>query len=102
MVKKYTLLSNEQREELCRLIHDEGLTIKEASVRTGVPYPNAKAVNKTFERERRTDKRHAKVHRFIMPPRIINIPSGKRPTLHLMNNQQPPVHNLVTYASHLR
>jgi len=74
MVKKYTLLTNDQREELCRLIHDEGLTIKEASVRTGVPYPNAKAVNKTFERERRTDKRHAKVQRVILPPRIINIP----------------------------
>jgi hypothetical protein len=29
-----------------------------------VPYPNAKAVNKTFEKERRTDKRHAKVFRY--------------------------------------
>ncbi len=77
MVKKYILLSNEQREELCRLIHDEGITIKEASVRTGVPYPNAKAVNKTFERESRTDKRHAKaVHRVVMRPRIVNIPGG--------------------------
>ena len=45
-------------------------------MRTRVPYPNAKAVNKTFERERRTDKRHAKVHRFVMPPRIKNIPGG--------------------------
>jgi len=52
MVKRYVLLSNDQREELCRLIHDERLSIKEAAVRTGVPYPNAKAVNKTFERER--------------------------------------------------
>ena len=74
MVKKYVLLNNEQREELCRLIHDERLTIREAALRTGVPYPNAKAVNKTFEREFRTDKRHAKVHRLILPPRIINIP----------------------------
>jgi hypothetical protein len=49
MVKRYVLLSNDQREELCRLIHDEGLSIKEAAVITGVPYPNAKAVNKTFE-----------------------------------------------------
>jgi hypothetical protein len=76
MVKRYVLLSNEQREELCRLIHDERLTIKEASVRTGVPYPNAKAVNKTFERESRTEKRHAKVQRLVMRPRIINIPGG--------------------------
>jgi transposase-like protein len=74
MVKRYVLLSNEQREELCRLIHDEGLSIKEAASRTGVPYPNAKAVNKTFERESRTVKRHAKVHRVESRPRIINIP----------------------------
>ena len=48
MVKKYILLTNEYREELCRLIHSEGMTIKEASEKTGIPYPNAKAVNKTF------------------------------------------------------
>ncbi len=60
MVKKYVLLSNEQREELCVLIHRDGLTIKEAAKRTGIPYPNAKAVNKTYEREQRTDKRHVK------------------------------------------
>ncbi len=65
MVKKYVILSNEQREELCRLIHEEGFTIKEAAFRTGIPYPNAKAVNKTFERESRTDKRHAKVNPVI-------------------------------------
>lgn len=53
--------------ELCRLIHDEGLTIKEASKRTGIPYPNAKAVNKTFERERRTQKKHLK---FLEPREI--------------------------------
>jgi len=31
MVKKYVLLSNFQRGELCRLIHEEGLTIREAA-----------------------------------------------------------------------
>jgi hypothetical protein len=51
MVKKYVLLTNNQREELCRLIHLEGLTIKEAAECTGIPYPNAKAVNKTYQRE---------------------------------------------------
>jgi len=60
MVKKYTLLTNKQRMELCRLIHHEGLTIKEAARVTGIPYPNAKAVNKTFEREQRTQKKHLK------------------------------------------
>ena len=48
MVKQYVLLTNIQRHELCRLIHEDGLSIKEASKRTGVPYPNAKAVNKIF------------------------------------------------------
>ena len=48
MVKKYMLLSNDKREELCRLIHAEGMSIKEAAERTGIPYPNAKAVNKTY------------------------------------------------------
>lgn len=60
MVKQYVLLTNIQRHELCRLIHEDGLTIKEASKRTGVPYPNAKAVNKIFEKERRTAKKHLK------------------------------------------
>lgn len=65
MVKKYVILTNEQREELCQLIHSEGVTIKEAALRTGIPYANAKAVNKTFEKEHRTDKRHAKVNRML-------------------------------------
>ena len=60
MVKKYILLTNKQRLELCRLVHNEGLTIKEAAKVTGIPYPNAKAVNKTFEREQRTQKKHQK------------------------------------------
>ena len=62
MVKQYVLLTNSQRLELCRLVHEEGLTIKEAAKRTGIPYPNAKAVNKTFEREKRTLKKH---HKFL-------------------------------------
>ena len=49
--------------ELCRLIHQEGLTIKEAAKVSGIPYPNAKAVNKIFEREQRTQKKH---HKFLV------------------------------------
>jgi len=63
MVKHYVLLTNKQRLELCRLIHHEGLTIKEAARVSGIPYPNAKAVNKTFEREQRTNKKH---HKFLI------------------------------------
>jgi hypothetical protein len=64
MVKHYVLLTNKQRLELCRLIHHEGLTIKEAARVSGIPYPNAKAVNKIYEREQRTNKKH---HKFLIP-----------------------------------
>lgn len=57
MTKKYHILNNNQRTELCRLIHDEGLTIKEAARLIDIPYPNAKAVNKVYENERRTNKK---------------------------------------------
>ena len=60
MVKHYTLLTNVQRQALCRLIAEEGLSIKEASLISGIPYPNAKAVYKTFRREYRSDKKHSK------------------------------------------
>lgn len=68
MVKKYVLLSNLQRSELCRLIHEEGLTIREAARMTQIPYPNAKAVNKTYEREQRTLKKHINFQVTIKDP----------------------------------
>ena len=58
MVKNYMLLTNQQREHLCWLIHREGLNIKQAAIIAGVPYPNAKAVNKTFMLEMRSEKKH--------------------------------------------
>jgi transposase-like protein len=45
MVKKYRRLTDDQRRELVRLINEQGYTIKEASRRLDIPYPNAKAVN---------------------------------------------------------
>jgi len=42
-------------------VHEEGLTIKQAAVVTGIPYPNAKSVNRIFQREHRIAK---KVSRF--------------------------------------
>lgn len=69
MVKQYVLLTNAQRKELIRLIHVEGLTIKDAATRLDVPYPNAKAVNKIFKKERRTEKRHPK---FLLPEGAIH------------------------------
>ena len=66
MVKKYKLLTDSERKELVRLIHEEGLTIKEAALAMNIPYPNAKAVNKTFENENRTSK---KPFRYRLKPR---------------------------------
>ena len=57
MVKKNRILEDKERAELVRLIHEEGLTIRQAGLQLGIPYPNAKAVNKTFERELRTSKK---------------------------------------------
>jgi transposase-like protein len=45
MVKKYRRLTDDQRRELVKLINEQGYTIKEASRRLDIPYPNAKAVN---------------------------------------------------------
>ena len=42
-------------------MHEGGLTIKQAAVATGIPYPNAKSVNRIFQREHRIAK---KVSRF--------------------------------------
>jgi hypothetical protein len=55
--KKYHILTNEQRRELCWLVHERGESIKAASLKLRVPYANAKAVSKTFDREGRTDKK---------------------------------------------
>lgn len=55
--KKYHLLTNEQRRDLCWLVHERGESIKAASLKLKVPYANAKAVSKTYDREGRTDKK---------------------------------------------
>lgn len=57
MVKKYSKLNDEKRQELVKLINEDGLTIKEASRRLNIPYPNAKAVNQIYKNENRTAKK---------------------------------------------
>ncbi len=56
MVKKYVPVCDEQRKELIRLIYEELNTIKCAARKLGIYYPTAKAINKVYEREKRTDK----------------------------------------------
>lgn len=57
MVKKYRRLTDEQRYALVKLINEQGCTIKEASRRLDIPYPNAKAVNQIYRNENRTAKK---------------------------------------------
>jgi hypothetical protein len=53
MGKQYTKVSNEQRKELIRLIHELGHSISKAAEMTGVYYPTAKAINKVYKKEKR-------------------------------------------------
>lgn len=53
MGKQYTKVSNDQRKELIRLIHELGLSISKAAEMTGVYYPTAKAINKVYKKEKR-------------------------------------------------
>jgi hypothetical protein len=53
MGKQYTKVSNEQRKELIRLIHEAGHSISKAAEITGIYYPTAKAINKVFKKEKR-------------------------------------------------
>ena len=56
MVRQYVQVTDEQRRELVRLIHDENYSIARASKATGIPYDNAKAINRTYLRESRIKK----------------------------------------------
>lgn len=49
-------VTDEQRRELVRLIHDENYSIARASKATQIPYDNAKAINRTYLRESRIKK----------------------------------------------
>jgi hypothetical protein len=73
MVKKYTRVTDEQRRNLIKLIYEKNLTIKQAGLEVGIPYPNAKAVNQTYLLEKRTTK---KTYRF----RLKNVDIGKNIT----------------------
>ena len=56
MVRQYEQVTDQQRHELIRLIHQESHSIAKASKATGIPYDNAKAINRTYLRERRVHK----------------------------------------------
>lgn len=58
MGKQYTKVTNDQRKELIRLIHELGHSISKAAELTGVYYPTAKAINKVYKKENRVQKRN--------------------------------------------
>ena len=49
-------MTDEQRLELIKLIHSKHYSIAKASKMTGIPYDNAKAINRTYMREERVNK----------------------------------------------
>lgn len=57
MGKTYTHVTNDQRKELIRLIHEEQCSISQAAQKMGIYYPTAKAINKVFRKEQRVQKR---------------------------------------------
>ena len=57
MVKKYTRVTDKQRRDLIKLIHEYNYTIKKAGEEVGIPYPNAKAVNQIYLSKKRTKRR---------------------------------------------
>ena len=56
MVRQYVQVTDQQRMDLIRLIHQESYSIAKASKVTGIPYDNAKAINRTYLREKRVHK----------------------------------------------
>ncbi len=48
MKVKYAPVANEKRYELIRLIYDQGISIRQAAIACNIPYPTAKAVNRTY------------------------------------------------------
>jgi transposase len=58
MGKQYTKVTNDQRRELIKLIHELGHSISKAAEITGVYYPTAKAINKVYKKEKRVQKRN--------------------------------------------
>lgn len=57
MGKKYEPVPNEQRKMLIDLIHNKGYSIAKAALSTGIYYPTAKAINKVYVKENRTQKK---------------------------------------------
>ena len=56
MVRRYVQVTDTLRQNLVDLIHHSNYSIAQAAKATGIPYDNAKAINRTFCREKRIVK----------------------------------------------
>jgi molybdenum-dependent DNA-binding transcriptional regulator ModE len=56
MVRQYVQVTDEQRRDLVRMIHNEGQSIASAAKLADIPYDNAKAINRTYLKEKRVHK----------------------------------------------
>ena len=63
MAKNYRVTTDEMRHELIRLIHDEGYSIRQASIKTNIFYPTAKVINKIFQSDGRIEKKKHRAKR---------------------------------------
>ena len=73
MVKKYRRLTDQERHDLIVLVHTQGYTIKDASKKLSIPYPNAKAVNQTYLHEHRTAKKSFRIRlKSTLPNPVLN------------------------------
>ena len=57
MSKTYRTTTDEMREHLIRLIHEEGYSIRQASFKADIFYPTAKVINKIYMSENRIEKK---------------------------------------------
>jgi len=56
MVRQYVQVTDDQRRDLVRMIHNEGHSIASAAKIAYIPYDNAKAINRTYLKEKRVNK----------------------------------------------
>jgi len=73
--QSYIQVPYERRKELIRLVYEEIYSIKQAARELGIPYHNAKAVHRIYEKEHRIGK---KLTRF----RLKHVDQGRRVIRH--------------------
>ena len=58
--KFYKTVADDKRHELLRLIHNDGMSIRQAGIRLDITYATAKAINRIFLAEGRIEKKKSK------------------------------------------